>query len=246
MHILGIDIGGSGIKGAIVDLEKGEFVGERYRIPTPQPAKPQPVAEVVAEIVKHFEYDGPIGVTFPAIIRDGKAYSAANVDQEFIGTDISQLIKDETGLPTVTLNDADAAGVAEMQFGVGQDQSGTVIMLTLGTGIGSAFFRNGMLFPNTELGHIYLQNGKEAEHYAASRIRDEEELSWKKWGKRVNKVFQHVDYIFSPDLIVVGGGISKKYEKYFPYIDIQADLQPAQLRNDAGIIGAALAAKELL
>lgn len=246
MQLLGIDIGGSGIKGAIVDIEKGEFVGERHRIDTPQPAKPKPVAEVVAEIVKHFDYSGPIGVTFPAIIRNGIAFSAANVDQEFIGTDISQLIHTETGLPTVTLNDADAAGVAEMRFGIGQEQSGTVIMLTLGTGIGSAFFRNGMLFPNTELGHIYLDNGLEAESYAAGRIRDEQELSWKKWGKRVNKVFQHIDYIFSPDLIIVGGGISKKYEKYFPYIDIQADLQPAQLRNDAGIIGAALAAKDLI
>jgi len=245
MQLLGIDIGGSGIKGAIVDIRKGEFVGERHRIPTPQPAKPQPVAEVVAEIVNHFDYSGPIGVTFPAIIHNGVAHSAANVDDEFIGTDISRLIQRETGLPTITLNDADAAGIAEMHFGAGQNQLGTVIILTLGTGIGSAMFRKGVLFPNSELGHIYLSNGMEAEHYAAERIRSEEELSWKKWGKRLNELFQHVEFIFSPDLIIVGGGVSKKYEKYFPYIEVKAQLLPAELRNDAGIIGAALAAEDL-
>lgn len=245
MEFLGIDIGGSGIKGAIVDIEKGEFVRERHRIPTPQPAKPQPVAEVVAEIVNHFEYSGPIAVTFPAIIHNGVAMSAANVDQEFIGTNIADLIHNETGLPTIALNDGDAAGIAEMRFGAGKDNLGSVIILTLGTGIGSAMFRRGILFPNSELGHIYLKNGMEAENFTASRIRTEEELSWKKWGKRVNTLFQHVDFIFSPDLIIVGGGVSKKYEKFFPYIDVKAELVPAQLRNDAGIIGAALAAAEL-
>lgn len=246
MQLLGIDIGGSGIKGAIVDIRTGEFVGERHRIPTPQPAKPQPVAEVVAEIVNHFDYSGPIGVTFPAIIHNGVAHSAANVDDEFIGTDISRLIQRQTGLPTVTLNDADAAGIAEMHFGAGQDQLGTVIILTLGTGIGSAMFRKGVLFPNSELGHIFLSNGMESEHYAADRIRSEQELSWKKWGKRLNKLFQHIEFIFSPDIIIVGGGVSKKYEKYFGYIDINAELVPAQLRNQAGIVGAALAAEDLV
>lgn len=245
MDFLGIDIGGSGIKGAIVDIEKGEFVGERHRIPTPQPAKPQPVAEVVAEIVNHFEYSGPIGVTFPSIIHNGVAMTAANVDKEFIGTNIADLIHNQTNLPTIALNDGDAAGIAEMCFGAGKDNLGSVIILTLGTGIGSAMFRRGVLFPNSELGHIFLKNGKEAENHAAERIRGEEELSWKKWGKRVNTLFQHVDFIFSPDLIIVGGGVSKKYEKYFPYIDVKAELVPAQLRNDAGIIGAALAAAEL-
>lgn len=246
MHILGIDIGGSGIKGAVVDIEKGEFVGERHRIPTPQPAKPQPVAAVVAEIVDHFAYSGPIGVTFPAIIHNGVAKSAANVDEDFIGTDVAHLIHEATGQSTVVLNDADAAGIAEMRFGAGKDRLGTVIILTLGTGIGSAIFRKGVLVPNSELGHIYLSWGMEAEHYAAERIRGEEDLSWKEWGHRVNKVFQHIDFIFSPDALIVGGGVSKKYEKYFKYIDVSCDLVPAELRNQAGIIGAALAAQDLV
>ena len=245
MELLGIDIGGSGIKGAIVDTEKGEFVGERYRIDTPQPAKPEPVADVVAEIVQHFNYTGPIGVTFPAILKNGVAYSAANVDQDFIGTDIAALIQRVTGQATLVLNDADAAGIAEMQFGAGRGNLGSVIILTLGTGIGSAMFRKGVLFPNSELGHIFLSNKKEAEDYASDRIRRDEELGWKKWGRRVNRYLQHVDFIFSPDLIIIGGGVSRKYEKYFPQIEISAKLVPAELRNDAGIVGAALAAEEL-
>lgn len=245
MQLLGIDIGGTGIKGAIVDVEKGEFVGERHRILTPQPAKPQPVADVVAEIVQHFDYSGPIGITFPSIIQNGVALSAANVDDDFIGTNISELIQGRTGLPTITLNDADAAGIAEVRFGAGQNHQGSVIVITLGTGIGSAMFRRGVLYPNSELGHIFLKNGVEPENYAAGRIREELDLSWKKWGKRVNKVLQHIDFIFSPDLLIIGGGVSKKYEKFFPYIDVKAELVPAQLRNDAGIIGAALAAMEL-
>lgn len=246
MELLGIDIGGSGIKGAIVDIRKGEFVGERHRIETPQPAKPEPVADVVADIVQHFNYSGPIGVTFPAIVKSGVAYSAANVDEDFIGTDISALIQRVTGQPTLVLNDADAAGIAEMHFGAGRGNLGTVIILTLGTGIGSAIFRKGVLVPNSELGHIFLANGKEAEDYASDRIRDEDELSWKKWGKRVNRYIQHVDFIFSPDIIIVGGGVSRKYEKYFPYIEVDTKLVPAELRNDAGIVGAALAAEELV
>ena len=246
MELLGIDIGGSGIKGAIVDIRKGEFVGERHRIPTPQPAKPVPVAEVVAEIVQHFNYSGPIGITFPAIIRNGVAHSAANVDDDFIGTDISALIQRITGQPTLVLNDADAAGIAEMHFGAGRGHLGTVIILTLGTGIGSSFFRKGVLLPNSELGHIFLSNGKEAEEYASDRIRSDEDLGWKKWGRRVNRFLQHVDFIFSPDLIIIGGGVSRKYEKYFPQIDINSELVPAELRNDAGIVGAALAAEELV
>lgn len=246
MELLGIDIGGSGIKGAIVNIRTGEFVGERHRIETPQPAKPEPVAEVVAEIVRHFDYSGAIGVTFPAIMKNGVAQSAANVDKDFIGTDVAALVQEATSLPTIALNDADAAGIAEMHFGAGRGNLGTIIIITLGTGVGSAMFRKGVLFPNSELGHIFLQNGREAEHHAADRIRDEEDLSWKKWGKRVNRFMQHIDFIFSPDLIIVGGGVSKKYDKFFPYIDIQAELVPAQLRNQAGIVGAALAAEELV
>lgn len=246
MELLGIDIGGSGIKGAIVDIRKGEFVTERHRIDTPQPAKPKPVAEVVAEIANHFNYKGAIGVTFPAIIKNGVAWSAANVDKSFIGTDVAQTIKEATGSPTIVLNDADAAGIAEMHFGAGRNNLGTVVIITLGTGIGSAFFRKGVLLPNTELGHIYLKNGMETEHFASDRVREVEDLGWKAWGKRVNEVMQHIDFIFSPDLIIIGGGVSKKYEKFFPFIEVKANLVPAELRNDAGIIGAALAAEELV
>jgi polyphosphate glucokinase len=245
MELLGIDIGGSGIKGAIVDTVTGKFVGERHRIDTPQPAKPEPVAEVVAEIVRHFDYSGAIGVTFPAIMKNGVAQSAANVDDDFIGTDVAGLIQAVTDLPAIVLNDADAAGIAEMHFGAGQNNLGTVIIITLGTGIGSAIFRKGVLFPNSELGHIFLQNGREAEHHAADRIRSQEELSWKEWGRRVDAFLKHVDFIFSPDLMIIGGGVSKKYDKFFPYIDIKAKLVPAQLRNQAGIVGAALAAEGL-
>ena len=246
MELLGIDIGGSGIKGAIVDIRKGEFVGERHRIDTPQPAKPKPVAEVVAEIAKHFNYSGPIGVTFPAIIKNGVAWSAANVDKSYIGTDVAKTIVDATGCPAIVLNDADAAGIAEMHFGAGRNNLGTVVIITLGTGIGSAFFRKGVLLPNSELGHIYLKNGMEAEHFASDKVREEEDLGWKQWGKRLNELFQHIDFIFSPDLIIVGGGVSKKYEKFFPFIEVKANLVPAELRNDAGIVGAALAAEELV
>lgn len=242
MDVLGIDIGGSGIKGAIVDVTKGEFTTERHRIPTPKPAKPQAVAEVVKEIIEHFRYTGKVGVTFPAIVRNNTAHSAANIDTAFIGVNLHDLFYKVTGLSSTILNDADAAGIAEMTFGCGQDHTGTVIILTLGTGVGSAMFCNNVLFPNSELGHIYLKNGITAEEFAANRIRKTKDLTWKEWGKRVNKVFQHIDFIFSPDLIIVGGGVSKYYEDFFPYINVEAELQPATLRNHAGIIGAALSA----
>ena len=246
MEILGIDIGGSGIKGALVDTDEGEFTAERYRIPTPQPATPDAVTDTVAEIVQHFEWSGPIGCTFPAIIKKGVAMSAANVDESWIGTDAARLIQRKTGDPVLVMNDADAAGVAEMKFGAGRGRDDTVIMLTIGTGIGSAIFQRGVLVPNTELGHLYLENGIEGENYAADSIRESDDLSYKKWGKRLNKYMQHVDFLFSPDLIIVGGGVSKKYKKYFKYIDIKAELVPAQLRNHAGIIGAALSAQQLV
>lgn len=246
MELLGIDIGGSGIKGALVDLEKGDFSSERHKILTPQPATPEAVTDVVVEIVRHFDWQGPIGCTFPAIMKDGVAYSAANVDDSFIGTDVGKMIQRKTGQPVVLVNDADAAGIAEMHFGAGQGHLGTVILLTLGTGIGSAIFRKGVMVPNTELGHLFLSNGKEGEDYAAERLRDEEDLKWKQWGRRVNEYLQHVEFIFSPDLIIIGGGVSKKHKKYFKYIDIKAEFVPAKLRNRAGIIGAAAAAQDLL
>ncbi len=248
MEILGIDIGGSGIKGAIVDTDKGEFISDRHRIKTPRPATPEAVTDTVSEIVRHFDYNGAVGCTFPAIIKKGVAHSAANVDNAFIGAGVQRLIQRKTGNPVFVMNDADSAGIAEMRFGAGRGQDGVVIILTIGTGIGSCVFVNGQLLPNTEFGHLHLskKKGIEAEEYASDRIRKDKDLSWKKWGKRLSRFLQHVDFIFSPDMIVIGGGVSKKYEKYFPYIEINAELVPAQLRNQAGIIGTAIAAEALV
>jgi polyphosphate glucokinase len=245
MDVMGIDIGGSGIKGAPVDVVKGELVAERYRIPTPQPSKPAAVAEVVGEIVRHFDWQGPIGCAFPAIVQHGVTRSAANVDQDWIGTDAVKLFMDATGCPVRVLNDADAAGVAAMAFGAGQNQNGVVIMLTIGTGIGSAIFLDGKLVPNTELGHLQIQ-GMDAEHRASDRIRKEEDLSWKEWGKRLNEYLQHVEFLFSPDLFIIGGGVSKKHDKFFKHLELQTPIVPAELRNEAGIIGAAMAARDLV
>ena len=246
MQILGIDIGGSGIKGAPVDIETGELASERYRIPTPNPSEPDAVADVVKEIVKNFQWKGPIGCTFPAIIRRGVVESAANVDQGWIGVDGQKLIQKKTKCPTVLVNDADAAGIAEMQFGVGRGNDGVVIMLTLGTGIGSAIFNKGVLLPNTELGHIEIR-GKDAELRASDRIRQEKELDWEAWGERVNEYVQRVEYLFSPDLFIIGGGVSKKADKFLPYIHpAHAQIVAAQLLNDAGIVGAAMAAASLV
>ncbi len=244
MKILGIDIGGSGIKGAIVDVKKGEFVTERHRIETPTPSTPEAVAEVVNELVKFFDYQGPIGCTFPAVVQHGVIHTAANVDQGWIGVDGEALFQRVTGQPVHILNDADAAGVAEMRHGAGRDRSGVVIMLTFGTGIGSAIFTDGVLLPNTEFGHMKIR-GKDAEHRAAARIRDEEGLSWKRWAKRVDEFLRTMDFLFSPDLFIIGGGVSKKFDKYAPHLTVKAEMVPAQLLNDAGIIGAAMAAHEI-
>lgn len=244
MEILGIDIGGSGIKGAPVDVLKGELMADRYRIPTPQPSKPEAVAEVVAKVARHFEWSGPIGCTFPAVIKKGVAYSAANVDKSWIGTNGQQLIEQKTGCPVLLLNDADAAGLAEMSFGAGRGRSGVVIMITLGTGIGSAIFVDSVLVPNTEFGHMEVR-GKDAEDRAADRIRKKEELSWKNWAERVDEFLGRMEVLFSPDLFIIGGGISKKHEKFFKYLNTKAELVPAESLNEAGIIGAALAAKVL-
>lgn len=244
MEILGIDIGGSGIKGAPVDTKKGEMKTERYRIDTPQPAKPQPVAEVVGQIARYFEWQGPIGCTFPAIIQHGVAWSAANVDEDWIGTNGQQLFEETTGCPVLLLNDADAAGIAEMEFGAGRGEQGVVMILTFGTGIGSALFYKGVLVPNTELGHLQIR-GKDAEHRAADRIRQEKDLSWTEWAERLNEYLSHVEALFSPDLLIFGGGVSKKHEKFLPLLNIRTPIVPAQLFNDAGIVGAALAAQSL-
>lgn len=244
MEILGIDIGGSGIKGAIVDIEKGEFVTDRLRIPTPQPAKPEPIAEVVGQISRHFEWTSPIGCTFPAVVKHGVTLTAANVDDDWIGTDAKSLIEKHTGNPVVVLNDGDAAGIAEMKFGAGKDRNGLVIILTLGTGIGSAFFINGVLIPNTEFGHLKVR-GKDAEDRASDRIRQEKDYSWKKWGAKLSEYFQYVEFLFTPDLFIIGGGVSKKFDKYAPHIVCDTEIVPAQLLNNAGIVGAAMVANDL-
>lgn len=241
MHVLGIDIGGSGIKGAIIDAETGEMITERFRLGTPEGARPRAVAEVVGEIARHFAWTGPIGCTFPAVIRNGVAYSAANVDKSWIGTDAKALFEEATGCPVTVINDGDAAGIAEMVFGAGRDQQGVIIMLTLGTGIGTAVFVDGHLLPNTELGHIEI-NGGDAERQAAESARQRADLTWKKWGKRLNKYFQTLEFLLSPDLFIVGGGVSKKSEKFFKHIKTRAPLVVAQMLNEAGIIGGAMAA----
>ncbi len=245
MQILGIDIGGSGIKGAPVDTENGEFLAERHRIPTPQPALPDDVGAVVADLVQYFNWDGLIGCTFPAIIKEGVAYSAANVDKSWIGTNGQTLFHQKTGCPVLLVNDADAAGIAEMEFGAGRGHMGVVIMLTFGTGIGSAIFNNGLLLPNTELGHLEIR-GKIAEARASDRVRQEKDLSWEKWAEKVQEYLDKVEFLFSPDLIIIGGGISKKADRFLPLLTTRARVVPAELQNDAGIVGAALAARQLL
>lgn len=244
MEILGVDIGGSGIKGAPVNLKKGELTADRYRIATPQPSKPEAVAGVVKQIVDHFNWQGPIGCTFPAIVKNGVVLSAANVDDTWIGTNGQRLLEKKTGCPILLMNDADAAGIAELEFGAGRWHKGVVIVLTLGTGIGSAIFVNRVLVPNTEFGHMEIR-GKDAEDRASDRVRKAKNLSWKKWAKRVNEFLTRMELLFSPDLFVLGGGVSKKHHKYLHRLKTQAEIVPAQLRNEAGIIGVAVAAKSI-
>ena len=245
MEILGIDIGGSGIKGAPVDIETGTLARERHRIPTPQPSKPGAVGDTVAEIAAHFNWNGPIGCTFPAVIKDGVVQTAANVDNDWVDTNGQRLLQGKTGSPILLLNDADAAGIAEMTYGAGIGHAGVVFVLTFGTGIGSSVFVDGTLMPNTELGHLVIR-GKDAEDRASDRIRKDKDLSWKKWAKRVNEYLSYLEFLFSPDLFIFGGGVSKKHEKFFHHLDIRAPVVPAALLNNAGIVGAALAAKELV
>lgn len=244
-NILGIDIGGSGIKGAMVDLKKGRFATDRLRIETPQPATPTAVIDTIKEIVDHFEYEGSLGVGIPSVVLDGIVMSAANIDDGWIGYPGRKKIAKATGCEVTLHNDADVAGVAEMRYGAGKAHRGTVMIFTLGTGVGSVMFVDGKLVPNLELGHIYMQDMKhDAENYMANRIREDEELSWDTWGKRLNEYFQYIESLFSPDLIIIGGGVSKKHEKYLHHIDVRAEVVPAKLRNEAGIVGAAVTAVE--
>jgi polyphosphate glucokinase len=242
MQVLGIDVGGSGIKGAPVDTETGQLLGERVRIKTPKRAEPEPVVEVVAEIAKSFDWKGPIGIGFPAPIKSGITMMAANVSEKWVGTNADDLFTKVTGCDCTMINDADAAGLAEMKFGAGKGQPGTVIMITLGTGIGSAIFYRGVLLPNTEFGHLEVQ-GWEAESRASDAARQRDDLSWKKYAKRLNLFLTAMERLFWPDLIIIGGGISKESEKYIPLLSIETPIVPAQLLNEAGIVGAALAAR---
>ena len=242
MKILGLDIGGTGIKGAVVDTDTGELIEERFRLLTPSPATPNAVVETTAKVVKHFDWQGPVGCGFPAAIRGGVAYTAANISKKWIGVNVAEALSDATGCAVTVLNDADAAGLAEMRFGAGRDRDGTVLILTLGTGIGTAIFVNGQLVPNMELGHIEI-DGRDAELLAAEIVRKREELSWKKWGKQVNRYLQTIEKLTWPDLIIVGGGASKKHDRFFPHFAIQTEVVPAEMLNEAGIVGAALAAE---
>ena len=242
MKVLGIDIGGSGIKGAPVDIRSGKMLAERYRIPTPKPAKPRAVAKTVKELVQHFDWSGPIGVGFPAVIQHGVARTAANIDKAWIGTNAISLLEDTTDCPVKVVNDADAAGLAEVTFGGGKGKSGLIILLTIGTGIGSALVKDGDLIPNTEFGHLKFKGGI-AEHYAADSARKKFDLSWKEWAKRFDEYLNHVYKLFYPDLFILGGGASKKFDKFEEQLTVPTKVVPAKLLNQAGIVGAALAGK---
>ncbi|MFG2135761.1 polyphosphate--glucose phosphotransferase [Streptomyces sp. NPDC048650] len=244
MRVFGVDIGGSGIKGAPVDLERGDLADERYKVLTPHPATPEAVADCVKQVVDHFGWSGPVGATFPGVVTGGTTRSAANVDKGWIGTDAGALLTGRLGAgsPVTLLNDADAAGLAEMRYGAGRGRTGTVIVLTLGTGIGSAVFTGGRLVPNTELGHLEL-HGHDAEKRASTKAKEDEDLSWQHWAHRVQKYLAHVEMLFSPELFVIGGGVSRKAEKFLPLIEgVRAEIVPALLQNNAGIVGAAMAA----
>jgi len=243
MQVLGIDVGGTGIKGAPVDIEQGKLVAERHRLLTPRPATPEAVAETVAKVAAHFDWKGPIGCGFPAVIRDGAAYTAANISKKWLGCNARDLFAEATGCTVRVANDADVAGLAEMRLGAGRDRSGLVLFLTVGTGIGTALFIDGRLVPNTELGHIEI-NGREAEKWASEAVRDKKGLSWKKWARRFDKYLQTMHDYFWPELIIIGGGASKKHEKFIPRLRVPVEIVPARLRNEAGIIGAAFAAAE--
>jgi polyphosphate glucokinase len=242
MHALGIDIGGTGIKGAPVDVDTGQLLAPRQKIATPRPAMPEAVADVVKQLTTAFDWSGPVGITFPGVVTDGVTRTAANLDPSWIGTDAGALFGKATGNQVRVLNDADAAGVAEMTFGAGVGQRGTVLMLTFGTGIGSALFVQGILVPNTEFGHIEI-HGHDAEKRASERAKELGDLSWGKWAGRVDEYLQHIEALVSPNLIIVGGGISKEADKWVPRLTgIRARIVPAVLLNNAGIVGAAMAA----
>jgi len=241
--ILGIDIGGTGIKAAPVDITKGVLLKERFRIETPQPPTPRAMLEVIAQLIEHWKWKGEIGCGFPGVLKHGVVHTAANLSKQWIGVNIQEQIERISSCQAVVINDADSAGLAEMKFGAGKEYNkhggGVVVMVTLGTGIGTAVFVDGHLVHNTELGHIEI-DGKDAETRAAASVRERKKMSWKKWGGRVNTYLQTMEKLLSPDLFVIGGGVSKKPDKFFEYIELKAKIVPAEMHNDAGIVGAAL------
>jgi polyphosphate glucokinase len=242
VDVLGIDIGGSGIKAAPVDVTAGTLTADRVKVATPRPAQPQAIADAVAGLVAGFGWTGQAGITFPGVVTGGVVHSAANLDPAWLGLDAAALFGGMTGLPVVVLNDADAAGLAEMRFGAGRGELGTVLMLTFGTGIGSALFTHGQLVPNTEFGHIEM-HGEDAEKRASEHAREAHDLSWAKWAGRVDEYLRHLEALLSPDLFIIGGGISRRSGKFVPRLTgLRARLVPAALLNDAGIVGAAMAA----
>ncbi|WP_410499897.1 polyphosphate--glucose phosphotransferase [Chitinibacter sp. S2-10] len=244
--VLGIDIGGTGIKGAPVNIDTGELAAPRHRIATPQPATPEAVGAVVKQIVEHFHWSGPIGCTFPAIVHNGVTLSAANVDQTWLNAPAQQILAAATGLPLIILNDADAAGLAEVTFGAAKGRGGKTIVITLGTGIGSALIVNGELITNTEFGHLIFPKDMIAEKYCSAKVKEDKDLSWKEYNPRLNAYLLHLQLLFSPDLIIVGGGVSKKADKFIPEMKgLRCELVAATLKNEAGIIGAALEAAKI-
>ena len=243
MQILGIDVGGSGIKAALVETADGSLLTERIRIETPRPATPQAVGKALQSVVRQMNWKGPVGLGFPAAIQHGLARTAANIDKSFIGLPIADYFSEQTGCKVYTANDADAAGLAEMHFGAGRDVPGVVLIVTIGTGLGTALFTDGHLLPNTELGHILLDNGREAERYASEAVRVAKKLKWKEWGKRLDHYLETLERLHWPDLIVLGGGVSKKLDRFASMISVRTPVVPAKLLNQAGIVGAALFAE---
>lgn len=240
MDVFGLDIGGSGIKGAPVDTRTGELVGERIRVPTPKAGRPDDVVATAVRVISRAGWDGPVGVGFPGVVKDGVVHTAANVDKAFIGFDLGERLRRELGSPVRVVNDADAAGLAEVRWGAGVGVKGVVLMLTLGTGIGTALFIGGKLVPNTELGHIELRGG-DAELYASDRARKVDNLTWQNWAVRLVEYLRKMEDLFWPDLIIIGGGVSKRSEKFLPHVKTRTEIVPAEMLNAAGIAGAALA-----